>query len=514
MAQIPYRGNLSAKVFPFLSSQFGRTVIINGQDQVNVFQGGIDSTSGDNNIPQMYYCENVVPTPQGYKSVGYSQVLPAVGVNFQRVLPVRDPDMTRGWLGVCADGAVYIYKAGDTFWTNITATTGGWLGGNVSIAYVAGYSYLCLANFNVFKIDVTNRTMAAVNLLGITESDIVAITSSSNYLVISDGITVYWSSTINPEDFVPSLITGAGSLKPTDVEGLIVALIPLSNGFAVYTSVNVVISSYSQNPRFPWIFRGADNSRGIANIEHVTFSSDDGTNYAWTSGGIQKISVSGAVTVMPEVTDFLSGKELETFNTATNEITSTYLVTPIRVKLSFIGARYLVISYGEDSLTHALIYDTSLKRWGKLKLDHVSCFEVALNTDGAVPTSAAASPKRSLGFVNSTGIVNICNFENGFRTDDAVMLLGKFQLVRSRATTLEGVVVESVDSNNTEFDMLVQTSYDGKTNDVFTVPYMSAASPKMREYKCRVTGVNHTLVLKGCFHLNAFMLTLHVNGRR
>lgn len=515
MAQVPYRGNLSAKVFPFLSSQFGRSVIVAGIDQVNASQTGGESSGGDSNIPQAYYMHNVIPTAQGYKSVGYKNILPAAGFNFDKVFTVRDPDMVRGWLGVTTSGALYLYRAGDITWTDITAQVTGWTGGNVSIAYANGYTYLCLAGFNVYKLSVAAKTVTVIDLIGVVENKIVAITASSNYLVITDGVTIFWSSTISPEDFVPSLITGAGSGKPSDLEGLIVALVPLTSGFAVYSSVNVVIASYSQNARFPWVYRGAANSEGVSDIQHITVGADEGTHYAWTSAGIQKISNTGAaVTSMPEVTDFLVGYEFEDFNSLTNTLVSSYSTTPFKLKLAFIAARYLVISYGVDYLTHALVYDTSLKRWGKLKLNHAACFEVTLNSDGKLIQNTSPSAKKTLGFVLIDGSVTVCNFENNANISDSVLILGKFQLIRSRLVTMDHISLESVDTAS-DFSVLLVTSLDGKS-PIHTPLQLSAnkSSEKFREYPAHATGVNHSLVLKGKFHLNSFLLNMHVNGRR
>jgi hypothetical protein len=514
MAQLPYRGNLSSKVFPFLSSQFGRSVINSGMDQAVIGSTAGEASGGDSNIPQAYYMHNVIPTAQGYKSVGYTDVLPPAGAMFDYVVPIRDPDMLRGWLGVTSSGYVYLYEAGDRTWTHVSPQVAGWKGGNISVAYANGHTYICFANFNVYRVSVANKELAPVNLIGLITNKIVSITSSANYLVVTDGVKVYWSSTVSPEDFVPSLTTGAGSGNPSDVEGLIIALTPLGNGFAIYTAVNCVIASYSQQARFPWIFRKADNSKGIADVQHVTYSGDNGTNYAWTSAGLQRISNTGAVTIMAEVTDFLTGQEFEDYDDLTDRLISSYTDDPFKVKLSFIAARYLIISYGVTSLTHALVYDTVLKRWGKLKLEHAACFEVALNSDTDVLTNKSASAKKTVGFVLSSGTVIICNFDNNAEAKNSVLMVGKFQIIRSRNTTLDKVIVECVDTAASNFETLLSTTLDGKTVYTQLKLNSNAVAPKLREYPSRVTGLNHTLIFKGKFNLNSFELYMHVNGRR
>lgn len=73
MSQIDYRANLSAAIFPMTVAKSGKSVIVPGQDQN--FDRRIDAPGdtqrGSVGIPQVIYCENVVPTPDGFQSVGY-----------------------------------------------------------------------------------------------------------------------------------------------------------------------------------------------------------------------------------------------------------------------------------------------------------------------------------------------------------------------------------------------------------------------------------------------------------
>jgi hypothetical protein len=78
MAQISYRANLSAAIFPMTLARAGRSVIIPGPDQNfdrRVDPQGEQKSAG---IPQIIYAENVIPTADGYQSVGFrtAQALP------------------------------------------------------------------------------------------------------------------------------------------------------------------------------------------------------------------------------------------------------------------------------------------------------------------------------------------------------------------------------------------------------------------------------------------------------
>lgn len=71
MAQIPYRANLSAAIFPMTIAKGGRTVINPQYDQN--FDKRIDPV-GDTSkssvgIPQVLYMQNVFPTPDGFQSI-------------------------------------------------------------------------------------------------------------------------------------------------------------------------------------------------------------------------------------------------------------------------------------------------------------------------------------------------------------------------------------------------------------------------------------------------------------
>ena len=93
MAQVKYSVNLSAADFTFSFSFKGPSVVIPGPDQ-NYFQATAgwsgDTPQRGTNIPQMMYCENTVPTAEGYRSVAYKFFIePAVPTQrFVRYFPL------------------------------------------------------------------------------------------------------------------------------------------------------------------------------------------------------------------------------------------------------------------------------------------------------------------------------------------------------------------------------------------------------------------------------------------
>ena len=536
MPEQQIRFDLGSAAFPLVSDWMGRSVCIPSLDQTSdgLQRGAADEPAARQAArPQIYYCHNVMPEGQGFKSLAYKRIIkppvvPSPPTTFDKMIPIKDPNETKGFLGICTDGRLFMINAGDSIWTEVTSQTGGWTGGETSYAYANGFTYLCCRFFNVFKLNVAAKTLTAATLSGITNNLIKNITSSSNYLILTDNVTVYWSSASNPEDFVPSLATGAGSGTPQDLNGQIVAALPLSSGFAIYTTVNIIIGSYSGNIRYPWIFKQAPNSGGITGIERVAWDSDGGSNYAWTSSGLLKILPTGCQPIHPEVTDFLAGRVFEDFNDTTNEMEFQYLTTDLQIKIIFIGSRFLILSYGISSLTHALIYDTALRRWGKAKVNHTDCFEVILYAEEPLEwqqlypqtwaqltgtawqdlttlSNVAASPKRTMGFLQADGSVQLAVWDYGNFGATAVLLLGKYQLTRSRTTQFQQLIVETIDPMNPNFTVLLSTALDGKEqsylNPLVENAFFAGNGSRSKRYNTVIEGDNHTVIFKGAFNL-------------
>jgi hypothetical protein len=213
---------------------------------------------------------------------------------------------------------------------------------------------------------------------------------------------VAWSSLISPTDFTPSLQTGAGGGQVQSIKGVITCGAPTSNGFILYTAQNAVAVLYTNNAQYPFNFNECIGAGGISTLERVTFDSDSGNNYAYTSFGMQVIKAKSAETILADVTDFLAGQYFEDFNEATLAFEYSILTAPMQKKLTFVADRYLVISYGITSLTHALVYDSVQKRMGKLKLNHVACFQYDLLTD-----LVSDIPRKSIAFVASSGTISL-----------------------------------------------------------------------------------------------------------
>jgi hypothetical protein len=515
MADVVYRGNLKASSFPLLSELFGRSIIVKGQDQ-NYIQPlaakeVLDAVTG---VPQIYYCHNVLPTNEGYKSVGYVEftapAFPSTST-FGDVNVIRSGDGNSCLMTVDSVGNIYLMQVGSSSWaaptTGIPAAT--IAGSRVTIAYVSGISYIYFAGVGCYIYDFGTDAFVAVTLVGLTPANINGVVGNSGYLIAYDDESIAWSSTVDPTQFTPSLTTGAGTGSVEGLRGAIVTIEEVYGGLVVFGDDNAVAATYSGNPRYPYNFTAIQGCGGLQSVSYTTSDTGSGTIYAYTKSGLQEITLRSAKVVFAELTDFLSGSLFEDYDEITDTLSVTDASSSVVVKkVALIGDRYAVISYGIGELTHAMVYDLALKQWGKLKIPHTECFEFI-----EYPTAVTELPKRNIAFIGTGASINICNTDIGAVESNGVMMVGKFQFARSRFLQLQGVEFENVNQGDT-FTLLNLPSLDGKNFEPALSGYLTHSQGKLRVYRFHNTALNHTLVAKGAFTAISIVLTFNVAGGR
>lgn len=549
MPILNFRGNLNAARWPLTTTRQGRTVVIGQLDtnfsKFQAFSGADDDR--DVGIPQALFLQNVVPTSEGFASVGYQQVINAyngVNTDFDRCFTITD-DQNRKALFVPANGASYIYTAVDGVWVPYNVLVPGSFGysGFVSVANVQERCFVHFEAQGFWEYDFDLKTFTNVPVTGIPGGNqVIGIAASNGYLVaITNDNTVYYSSLTDPVDFTESLTTGGGNTKATDVRGRLRCVLPVSGGLILYSTENAVFMSYTGNTRLPWTFKEISGSGGVTHPEHVTYEANLTYHYAWSSNALLRVEKNVAVGIFPQVSDFFTSNLFEDYDYATDTLTQQSTGANMQVKLTHIGNRYLVISYGLYSYTHALIYDELLRRWGKLKLAHVDCFawptpnlfgEITyemlltggtlygdlmntsyadLNTEQITSTAA----RQDIAFLQSDGKVYLVDFDITSDTAEGVLILGKFAVTRAQDLTLLAVDLESVDEDHASFGVSIWTSYNGKTlNDRITAPVETVASGYLRKFETQVTGVNHCVVATGSFALCSIELEGRQAGKR
>lgn len=512
MAQQIYRANLLSANFPFLSERFGRSVIVGQYDQNTSKAADAGETSRDKTsnagIPQMFYCHNVVPTQDGIQSVGYHTLVAALSgseTSFVDVMALRDSQDRTAYLGYTSDGRFYTSSSPFSTWT-LKLTNGSAAGKLVTKAYVQGVTYIYVANVGCYKYDFDTNTLVAVTLGGLTAANVLGVVSLSGYLCVWTKDTFAWSALADPTDFVPDLATGAGSGSVEGAAGALVVCAAANIGIIGYTTGNVVAANYTGNSQYPFLFRALPSSGGLKLAHHADYNSLSGQQYAYTTSGLQLFDVQRAQTVFSEITDFISGSEFEDCNVTTGVLTKEDLSTAMVKAVKVVANRYLIISYGKTSYTHAIFYDMQLRRFGKLKIAHKRCIDLTLGDE------STDIPKNSIGFLQASGKVVTVDFDSSVAADDAVAYLGRYQFMRSRMLQLDGVEFENIEAGDT-FSVKDFVSQDGKNSSSNTLT-LAESTGLYRRYACRLVGKNHALFLTGNFSLNTLILTFNVHGKR
>ena len=525
MSLIPYRANLSSAVFPMTLADAGRTVIAPQYDQN--FDRRVDPAGEqkDAGIPQAMYMENVIPTVNGFQSVGYTarNVLPPSGS--------ANPVYTRAVFVVpdTASEAVILARSDNAAYADVVSTevTGsiGWQthagatkpsGLYHSIAFVRGTNYWCDRTYlYTFTINPVNKQVTFTDIsgsvTGVTVANIKHICSSFNYLILlMDDGTIHWSSTTTPTDFTVSLVTGAGSTVPSGAQNANF-LVQHPEGFYIYCSNSVVFAQYTGNSRYPFRFLPVSDAGGYTDPNSVSGSYSSANQYGLdVSNKVQIISGTAAQLVAPEISSYLERKVVkDVFNYSTNVFSLLNAFQPAIGRLTLILDRYLILSFSVDydlsqlEFDYAFVYDTLLQRYGVLKVRH--SFVVAGNKDVLfIPLRGGEIPYT-------------LNFSLLAGTHQGVLLLGKFQFVRDRLLQIEEIELESSKDisggGSQNLSVLLFPSLDGK-NFLDPVTLATEITKHLVVIKTHKTAKNHSIMLKGAFDVNTLELHFRVAGRR
>lgn len=529
--------NMMAASFPLLSGLSGRSVAVRQPTDTNyVVANGYQGTQADRaiGIPMPVYMHNVLPTSEGFRSVAFKEVCPprSATKDFDKAF-ILQQDQEDRYVYTPAQGQNYILTDG-TAGVKLPFV-GPKRAGEVTRAYVQGRTFICYARQGIYEFDGTNFNK--IELTGLDSEQIEGICSGANYLIAYTKRVIHWSSNMNPTEFTPTLSTGAGAESIQEVRGAIVACFTIAGGFVVYSTQNAVFAGFTNNSQYPWRYQEIKGSSGIRRLEHVASDSNYEFHFAWTTVGLTRVSVGGAESTQfaPEISEFLAAKVIEDIapngwgtigfvnesgNTSMTTqsqaeyplgpglLVSTQLAYEIAVKLTAIGSRYFILSYGktEDSLTHALVYDMALRRWGKLKIPHVDCFSY-VKAPGAVAEEAMST----VAFLQADGAIKTVDFSHNAKASDAVLIFGKIQNNRQRCVDLQVIEAENIRPN--EGKIFVLSSFDGKTWMPPVAAYQEIASGYATRWLCRQEALNHCLLIEGTFELNTLIVHFNLAGK-
>lgn len=579
MAVQRFKLPLNNAAFPFISKEAPRAVFVPGLDVAPRTPRGFvaSGASADYDLTQIIYGENFMPVGSGVRSVGYEQIISATANNdFDSIFPLRDDD-DNVVLYSPGGGKNYTYNSATFTWSSTTIPTiysktfsagSDPTTSRVTYAFVEGMMFVCFSRLKsndatpvdmslLYWNPVTKAFVPASSL--ITELDngpttpqfaagtIDGIAAAAGYLLMWSGFEIAWApvssaGVFNFNSVQNAAISGADSRIPEDLKGPVRALVPLPGGFVAFTSRNAVGFSYvAKNLAEPWIVREIPDAGGIANFERATVEGSLGKVIAYTTAGMQSVSMNSAEIIHPDLGDFIASREIEYYNSTTRVLTQAAVSLDLYVKVTAVGNRYLVISYGttDENFEYALVYDIAIQRWGKLAYNHVDCFYYnygAYTADptysmlqgtpySALPESALpatsyqdltalstdlVSAPHGLAFLSSTGKVVLADWSNQERiTDDnGVIIIGRTQLSRSRFTQLNRVELEGMKTG----DVYVVPSYDGRNLATAEALITITAEDDYRDYGGLVDCKNFNIIISGTFDLSTVLLEATPTG--
>jgi len=577
MAVNRYRIALNNARFPFISSWGARAVVVPSADtssrQPRQFQGSDENI--DFNLAQVLYGENFVPVAGGLKSVSYVKIDDGLeGVtDFDQIFPLRDEDENTvlyspskgknyvltptGWVSTLT--TALITAEGYTLWSGDPALS------KVTRAYVEGKTFVCysrlaatndggvtvvsaslfywdpVAQALVSELDpvVDAMILALGTAAGIAGDELDGIASSNGYLIIWSGLKVAWApyngTAFDFRVYANGEVTGAGFQVPEDVKGPITAITPVARGFIIWTTKNAVAAIYNANNfASPWIFSEIKNCGGVESFEQVSdVGGNKGDLYAYTTSGMQQVSLNSAESVFPDATDFLGARIIERFNEDALTFETGTMSLEMFVKVAVCANRFLVLSYGTYPGIYgfALVYDSVLDRWGKLRIIHRDCFaysygslpaDITYSMLGDVPyemldaieydalTLAGGNltyPRQSIAFMLENGEIDLAVMDEREPDTDtypSFVLLGRNQLSRSKLVSLQSAEIEGAAATA---EVAALTSDNGATYTKRDTGYLREAAENYTEWGFDLpTGKNFTLFIKGQFHLSTVML--------
>jgi hypothetical protein len=338
---------------------------------------GTDSTQ-QQGYNQVYFMENVMPASRGITSVGYQSVVPQLDSFVPKyVLECRSTTGELTYVGVDGSSVLHWYdesgwKLYDTVFADAEFVP--------QAVVVRGQSYFYFGNYEVLTWDSVAEKLVPITIEAIEMGAILGICSGGSQLVLFSATTIYYSAALDATDFLPSLATGAGSTGILALKGTIVTCLPLGQDFVIYTQYSAVHARYTGNFALPFVYNEVAGSTGIITQKHVAYNTNTGSHIAYVNVGLQEITPSGVASIFPDISDQVS-KGVVAFIDELTGMLSYDVIQAVNVKLTFVANRWLCISLGIDPATEmykeAYIFDSSLQRWGRLKVTHSCIFEWA-----------------------------------------------------------------------------------------------------------------------------------------
>ena len=545
MATTKFKFAINNAEFPFLYSQASRSVVQPGSDiapRVGTnFTGG---ASYDFNVAQLLFCENALPSGAGLVSVGYREagaaVTPAV-TDFDQLIVLRD-SQERNYLMSPARGKNYVFNTTTATWTSYNSFTWDSTKTLVSRAYVNGRTLVMYERDRVIEWDSVTpkfdtRTLTLPSGYAIT--DIRGICGASNYLVAHTSTEILWSTLTNILDLADTA-AGAGRQTPIDLKGQITVLLPISGGFLICTTQNVVAAFFTGTAATPFSYREVTGSAGVSGAEQVTFEANQDRVFAYGTSGIQTLSLQRAEVVFPKCTDFLVGASYDSWDEILGAVVESIATGALAVKLQLLSHRYLCISYLKswNHFQFVLVYDLALQRWGKLKIPHTdigilpsvigSAFDLSYDELSAAYESYDVAyqdlktvaggflpAKTGFLFLQESGFLQTLITDPTLSSNTGVALFGRIQHVRGRTVTFLGTQLDGLYGTPAPVVRLVGSAPgNGFDRDRVVAATFASGTERSLKYVGRQVFENFDLAISGKFQLSNGVVEIMNHGSR
>lgn len=549
MAKLTVSATLAATQLPLLSRHTKQPILV-GKYDVN-YNKQVSSNAQDEDrettIPTLIYGDNILPTPYGYKSAAYQEVLEEISPTaeikclhplalstgevyiYAYVVDTGTPANTGHWI------VEYDNINQSAVWTQLDAEEITFLGDGelITSAIVDGRAFIF---FEATKCkEIVSGAINDATLTGLTVTSVIGIFSSSGYLCAWTADAIHNASLDDPVDFTVSSVTGANMVQVQEARGKIIFCKDTGSGFVLYTDLNAVYAQYSNDFRQPFIYKKVENSAGIASANDV-FAGEATDHYVRTGAIFAKITKTKLSAVLTELNASFAAGLLEEFNPATYQLEEV-AIKAVDTKLSYLNSGLLIISYkaSEDTIFNkAYYYNAELNRFGKLSIPHsfsifwpfdtvwlyyrvndlelltVTDLDMSLVSDYGTLGEYPIQHNSIISFFSSTGSAKILLDAVNTAGAEAVLILGPFQLLRDNQVQLTRVVLKNAEA--TDLNCAVLTSYSGESLD--SVAFFAASQQgKLANYAGRVTGYNHSICLEGAFDLSSILLELVPRGK-
>lgn len=117
--------------------------------------------------------------------------------------------------------------------------------------------------------------------------------------------SVAWSSFDDHSDFVPSILTLAGSATFNEVRGAITTILTFGDGFIIYASNSIVYVARDLANTFQWNPSVLMAGSGVAYMNQVVSASPDTTHYCYSAIGLHEVTAGKIEPIAVVVTDML-----------------------------------------------------------------------------------------------------------------------------------------------------------------------------------------------------------------